>query len=94
MHAYLIGHIRVKEPDLWKVYVQGVAESLTPYGAEILFRGTLAKVLVGEHPYHNTVVIKFPDQAALQNWYDSKAYQELIPIRDQAADVAILSYNG
>jgi len=26
------------------------------------------------------------------NWYHSKTYQDLIPIRDQAADVVLISY--
>ena len=94
MAAYLIGHVTVKDTDQWEIYVEGVARSLLPYNAEILFRGKLAKVLTGEHAYQNTVVIQFPDQATLQDWYNSKEYQELVPIRDRAADVTIISYDA
>jgi uncharacterized protein (DUF1330 family) len=73
--------------------MEGVRKSLLPYSAEVIFRGKLHKVLTGEHPHQNTVVIKFPDQATLQEWYQSKEYQELIPIRDRAADVVIISYD-
>ena len=94
MAAYLIGHITVKDPELWEKYVEGVGKSLEPYKAEIVFRGRRSKVLAGEHTHANTVVIQFPDQEILQDWYYSKEYQELIPIRDKAAAVVIVCYDA
>ena len=94
MSAYLIGHITIKNLDKWQTYVEGVKESLMPFEAEIIFRGKRASVLAGEHVHDNTVVIKFSDQPTLQQWYNSEDYQRLIPNRDEAADVVILSYNA
>jgi uncharacterized protein (DUF1330 family) len=94
MAAYLIGQITVKNPELWKTYVDGVQKSLLPFAAEVVFRGKRSAVLAGEHHHQNAVVLRFPDQAALQNWYASAAYQALIPIRDQAAAVVLVSYDG
>jgi uncharacterized protein (DUF1330 family) len=94
MSAYLIGHITIKNHDKWQIYVEGVRKSLMPFEAEVVFRGKRATVLAGEHPHEQTVVIKFRDQSALQQWYNSKGYQRLIPIRDEAADVVIISYDA
>lgn len=94
MAAYLIGHIAVKDSAQWNVYVEGVRKSLIPFEAQIVFRGRRAAVLTGEHPFQDTVVIKFRDQPTLQNWYRSESYQKLIPIRDRAADVVIISYDA
>jgi uncharacterized protein (DUF1330 family) len=94
MAAYLIGHISIKNPDKWKIYVDGVQKSLLPFNAEVVFRGKRATVLAGRHPHEYTVVIKFPDQPTLQQWYHSKEYQDLIPIRDEAADVVIISFDA
>ena len=94
MAAYLIGHITIKDQTRWQAYIDGGSRSLLPYAAEVIFRGRLARVLAGDHAHENTVVIKFPDQATLQNWYHSNKYQELIPIRDKAADVVIISYDA
>ena len=94
MSAYLIGHISIKNPDKWKIYVKGVQKSLMPFEAEVIFRGRRATVLAGEHPHQHTVVIKFPDQPTLQRWYRSDAYQALISIRDEAANVVIISYDA
>lgn len=93
MSAYLIGHITVKDPDLWQVYIAGVQKSLVPFEADLVFRGQRAATLAGEHSYDQCVVIKFANQAALQQWYKSETYQRLIPTRDQAAEVIIISYN-
>ena len=94
MSAYLIGHITVKNPDKWKTYIDGVQKSLMLFEAEVVCRGKLVTVLAGEHSHENTVVIKFPGQSTLQQWYHSKEYQDLIPIRDEAADVVILSFDA
>ncbi len=94
MPAYLIGHITINNPDKWKVYVEGVRKSLIPFEAEVVFRGKRANVLAGEHPHQHTVVIKFPDQPTVQKWYHSDSYQALIAVRDEAADVVIISYDA
>ena len=92
MAAYLIGHITVKNPELWSKYVAGVAASLVPFSGEVVFRGQLAAVHAGEHPHGRAVVIRFHDHPTLQAWFESDAYQALIPLRDRAADVVITSY--
>ena len=94
METYLIGHIRIKDATLWQQYVDGVRQSLRPFAAEVVFRGTKAAVLAGEHPYEQVVLIRFADQSTLQQWFTSKEYQSLILLRDRAADVVIASYEG
>jgi len=94
MAAYLVGQITVKDDKLWQEYVSGVAESLAPFEANIIFRGKRDKVLAGSHAYNLVVVIEFADLSTLDNWFNSEKYQSLIPIRDRAANVAITSYQA
>ncbi len=94
MAAYLIGHITINDSKLWKKYVEGVKDSLALFKAEIMFRGKRANVYAGEHPFHHVVVIAFPDQSAIEQWYQSENYQKLIPIRNKAADVMLISYDA
>ena len=93
MAAYLVGHITVRDPDLWQVYITGVKKSLIPFEANVVFRGQRAAVLAGEHSYQQCVVIQFSDQDSLQKWYNSDTYQALIPTLNKAADVVIISYD-
>ena len=92
MTAYLVGHVTVKKADLWAKYVAGVQESLAPYAAKVIFRGLLDSVLAGDHKHESVVVIEFTDQATLEGWFNSDLYQSLIPLRYEAADVVITSY--
>ena len=69
-----------------------VPATLVPWHAELLLRGRRARLLSGETPHTDTVVIRFPDTAAVEGWYRSAAYAALIPLREQAAEVLLVSY--
>ena len=92
MAAYLVGHITVKEEELWQEYMAGVAESVAPFDARVVFRGQLVNILAGNHEHDLVVVIEFSDQSELDAWYNSEKYQSIIPLRDKAADVVITTY--
>ena len=92
MSACVIGHITVKDAEKWAQYRAQVPATLTPWGAELLFRGKVDAVLAGGHPHTDTVVIRFPDAAAVAGWYNSPAYQALIPLREHAADLVLVSF--
>ncbi len=94
MAAYLIGQIKVKHEVLWQEYVAGVKHSLESFAAEIVFRGKLLQVLAGDQDKDQVVVIEFPDQKVLHDWFTSADYQSLIPLRDKAADVVISTYQA
>ena len=92
MTAYLVGHITVKDNELWQEYMAGVQESLAPFDSKVIFRGQLVQILAGDHDHDLVVVIEFSDQATLDKWYGSEKYQSLIPLRDKAANVVIMTY--
>ena len=93
MSACVIGHITVKDEEKWAQYRAQVPATLAPWGAELLFRGQRAAVLSGEHAHTDTVVICFPDVAAVDAWHASPAYQALIPLRRQAADLDLVVFS-
>ncbi len=92
--AYVVGQITVKDAALWARYRAEVPATLAPWGAELVFRGQQVAVLSGENPHADIVVIRFPDTAAVDAWFGSPAYQALIPLRQQAAEVVLLSYQA
>lgn len=92
MSACVIGHITVKDEDKWAQYRAQVPATLAPCGAELLFRGRIAATLAGSHRHTDTVVIRFPDLASVEAWYQSAAYQALIPLRQQAAELDLLTF--
>ena len=94
MAAYVIGHITVKNPEKWAEYRARVPATLAPWGGEVILRARRVAVLSGTHPYSDTVVIRFPDAEAIAMWYNSAEYQTLIPTREQAAEMVLISYES
>jgi len=94
MAAYVIGNISVKDAEKWAEYKRGVPATIVPFGGELVLRGHRKAVLGGEHRHTDTVVIRFPAIEAVDEWFHSDAYQQLIPLRLQAADVDLISYEA
>ena len=93
-NAYAVGQITVKNPEQWVEYRDKVPATLALHGGEVVFRGNQLASLAGQNPHPDIVVIRFPTMAALTNWFSSPAYQALIPLRDEAADVVLTSYQA
>jgi len=92
--AYVIGHITVKDAEKWAEYRSRVPATLEPWRAEVVLRGRRTGVLSGDHPHTDVVVIRFPDAAAVAGWHGSAAYQAMIPLREQAAEVVLITYES
>ena len=93
-HAYVVGQITVKDPLKWAEYRDQVPATLQPWGAELVFRGRQRAAFAGVNPHADIVVIRFPGEAAAEGWFNSEAYQALIPLRQQAAEVLLTSYEA
>lgn len=90
--AYVIGQITVRDEALWAEYRSRVPETLVPWRGELVFRGKQALALAGQCLHPDVVVIRFPTLGSVNDWYRSPAYQALIPLREQAADMVLLVY--
>jgi uncharacterized protein (DUF1330 family) len=94
MGVWVIGHVTVKDPRKWAEYRSKVPATLLQCGGEVIFRGSRTAVLTGESRHPDVVVIRFPDASAALEWYRSPVYQALIPLREQAADMVLVSYES
>jgi uncharacterized protein (DUF1330 family) len=94
MTAYVIGNITVKDPAKWAEYRSQLPATLAPWGAEVVLRGKHATVLSGQCRHKHTVVLRFPDLESAVKWHESPAYQMLVPLRTEAADVDLVSYEA
>ena len=90
--AFVVGHITVKNPVRWDEYRSRVPQTLQPWGGELVFRGQQLAVLAGACAHPDIVVIRFPSPEAVQGWFSSAAYQALIPLREHAADLVLVSF--
>jgi uncharacterized protein (DUF1330 family) len=90
MSAYLVAHAAVKDMDKLEEYAGQAVPMIEAAGGERLFRGRVTENLVGSHDANLCAAFRFPDRDTLQRWYDSDAYQALIPLRDAAADMTFI----
>lgn len=88
--CYVIGHITVRDSASWDEYRRQVPATLPPWKGETVMRGYCTDVLSGEHAHEATVVLRFPDRQSALAWHASAAYQSIVPLRRQAADVVLI----
>ena len=93
-HAYVVGQMTMKNELKWAEYRGQVLATLTPFGGELVFRGNQVRALSGECPHADIVVIRFASLADADGWHNSAAYQALIPLRKEAADVVLTTYEA
>jgi uncharacterized protein (DUF1330 family) len=90
--AFVVGQMTVKQPEKWAQYRSQVLATLLPFGGELVFRGEQVQSFSGVNPHPDIVVIRFPSLDDAQGWHASAAYQALIPLRQEAADVVLTTY--
>ncbi|MCS0634565.1 DUF1330 domain-containing protein [Streptomyces sp. LP05-1] len=96
MPAYALGNLRppagTDVPEEVLTYMERVQATLGPFGGTFLVHGAPEReVREGAWP-SVLVIIGFPSLDAARAWYDSEAYQALIPLRTRhmAGDVLLV----
>ncbi|ATE62059.1 DUF1330 domain-containing protein [Thauera sinica] len=92
--AYVVGQVTVKDEGKWAEYQKKVPETFVQWNCEPVLRGRQFAALAGQCPHAGVVVLRFPSVDALKGWFDSPAYQALVPLRDAAADVVLTAYEA
>jgi uncharacterized protein (DUF1330 family) len=94
MPAYLISNMsEVVDPDLLKEYAEKTGPTVAAHGGKRIAGGAV-EVLEGEFVGDRTVVLEFPDMAALKGWYNSDEYKPLIAMRQQATRGNVIVVDG
>jgi uncharacterized protein (DUF1330 family) len=83
--GYLIAQVEVHDTEAYREYGEKVPATLVPFEGRFLVRGGRIEPLEGDAPPQRTVVLEFPSLDHARNWYESDAYQALIPLRHAAA---------
>lgn len=95
MTAYMIATIAVKDPVKFQTYLAETQKVAAPYGAKLVFRGQTVETLAGDEAGHGVIVaVEFPSPEKIGEWYRSDAYRSLIPLREEAADMTMISYSA
>jgi uncharacterized protein (DUF1330 family) len=86
MAAYFVFHNRILNAEKIQEYLPKALDTLAPYHPEILIFDENSKVVEGTMHCPRTIVIKFDSRDAAMAWYNSPAYQEVLPLRLAATE--------
>lgn len=92
MSAFFVATAKINDPAKFGDYAQKAGASMKDFSGEVIERGQMREVLVGEANHNGIGIVRFPDLKSLTDWYASPAYQAIVPLRDEAADITIIAY--
>lgn len=81
MSALIVIDLTPTDKEKLGTYSAIAAETLIPFGGKFIAKSTI-ETLHGESAFNTKVVIQFPDHDSAVNWYNSDAYQQIIPTRN------------
>lgn len=92
--AFAVGQVTINNQQFWQEYKQALDITLQQYQGKVSYRGRVSEVLAGKKTHTDVVFIQFDSIDALNTWFYSKEYQDIIPLRDSAATVTLTSYEA
>ncbi len=95
MSAYMVGQLRINDPDEYGKYLAGFLPIFERYGGELLATTKAeTEVIEGEWAYPRTVIMKFPSVEHAHRWHEDPDYQTLVEHRHKSADANLILVPG
>jgi uncharacterized protein (DUF1330 family) len=92
--GYVVAEVAIHDTDVFtKEYAPKLPATLQPYGGRFLVAGGKLTALEGDVP-QRFVIIAFDSVEKARAWYDSPAYQELVPVRQRASKTTLFIAEG
>lgn len=86
MAAYLIVDTQLNQPERYEDYKRLARPVVESFGGEYLARGGAMQIKEADlWAPSRLVLIRFPDVATAERFYNSEAYQQVLPISKESA---------
>lgn len=92
--GYILAEVEITDPAIFQQYREKVLATVQAYGGRFLIRGADPERLEGDRHPHRIVVLEFDSRQRAQEWYNSKQYQEILPLRLRASNAHVLLLSG
>ena len=79
--GYFFVEVEIVDPAAYEAYRTKVPEIISDHGGRILVRGGDAQPFDGSMPRRRFVIVEFESPEAVRTFYDSDAYQAVLPFR-------------
>lgn len=85
MTAYIVVDLTPINAEKMQEYGAAAAATIADHGGEFVVKGPISLLTSSDaqaDQYSTKVIIQFPDHDKARAWYNSDAYQAIIPTRD------------
>ncbi len=94
MTAYIVAQIDLHDEETYAKYTVQTPATVADHGGRFIVRGGRWESLEGAEPGPRVVMIEFPSFEQAQAWYNSEAYQEILPLRQAASTGSLFLVEG
>ena len=94
MPAYVIADIEILDSKAFEEYRLKIPALIEKHGGRYLARGGAMEVLEGSWAPQRTVILEFPDVAALKRFWNAPEYKPLQAIRQASTKSNIIAVEG
>jgi uncharacterized protein (DUF1330 family) len=84
VNLIIVAKINPAEKEALSQYLEGVAQLYQQVEAQSISKYKISEASIGEYTPSIVSIMQFRDKESLDNVFESKAYQALIPLRDKA----------
>ena len=85
MTSLVVVDLTIKDKEKMTKYSSLAGDTIKPFNGHYVHKGKI-DVLKGKTEYDTKVIIQFPNTESALSWYNSEAYQEIIPLREDAME--------
>lgn len=94
MSVYVVAQGRIDDRDMLNEYVSKALPTIQSSGGRVLGFDEAPEVVEGDVGNPRTVILEFESREAFRSWYDSDAYQAILPLRLQSTPGTLIVVDG
>ncbi len=94
MPVYVVAQGKIENREMLNEYVAKAIPTIQSGGGRILGFDESPEVVEGEVAHPRTVILEFPSRDAFRAWYDSDAYQAILPLRLESTPGTLVVVDG
>jgi len=94
MPVYVVAQGRIENREMLNEYVAKALPTIQSGGGRVLGFDESPEIIEGEIEHPRTVILEFESQGAFRAWYDSEAYQAILPLRLDSTPGSLIVVDG
>lgn len=94
MPVYVVAQGRIEDRAKLNDYVTKALPTIQASGGRVVAFDESPEVVEGEVGHPRTVILEFDSREAFRAWYDSPAYQAVLPLRLESTPGTLIVVNG